>query len=89
MTTPVPPVAIYQTEHALTLVVGGRIITTAVASAYGWHLSLGRPAYGDKRTDKGVAYQPVRCHWWSAASREQAIQWLRYLGVARHTGRTA
>jgi hypothetical protein len=83
------PVAVYGTEHTLTVCIGGRVLTTAVATSSGWHVSLGRIPHGPKRVWNGVAYQPVRCHWWTARDREQAIDWLRYIGVALHTGRAS
>ena len=84
------PVAVYGTEQALTLLVGGRVVTTAVVTGWGgWHISLGRVAHGKQRPWKGVTYQPYQCRWWTARSREQAIDWLRYIGVALHTGRAS
>lgn len=82
------PIALYGTEHALTVCAGDRIAATAVATGFGWHISLGRIPHGpERKTSDGQTYQPTRCHWWTARSRDEAIQWLRYLGVTRPTRR--
>lgn len=79
-------VQVYGLEHALTLKLGTRVITTAIATGYGWHISLGRQpvGHGHRRTnrygDRCSPYQPARCAWLSCASRTEAVDKLYMIG---------
>ena len=82
-------VQVYGTEHALTLMLGTRVITTAIATGFGdsWHITLGRHPVGagHRRTnrygDRCSPYRPARCAWQRCGSRSEAVQQLYAIGT--------
>lgn len=77
---------VYQTDRTLTLVRNGKPVTTAIligtlADGTAWHISLGRVHTGRTVSDgRGNRIPQVRCAWWTAKTRDEAVRALRDIG---------